>query len=155
MGWKMPWYTITDGSTRTSASEINGTAQRVHPRQRRGIPHVYLINERGDEAMGTIWSYLDITPLGRQETWEDSPKGYPRRPAAVQVVELATTTMTPRPRQTRKWVEVSDAKEATFRKSDRGGQSMTGAENLSPRGRADLRNDGAAYGGFMAAACLT
>jgi hypothetical protein len=28
--------------------------------------------------MGTLWSYLDITPLGRQETWEDSPAGYPQ-----------------------------------------------------------------------------
>ena len=25
-------------------------------------------------------SYLDITPLGRQETWEDSPEGYPQTP---------------------------------------------------------------------------
>jgi len=38
----------------------------------------YFINSRGDEAMGTVWSYLDITPLGRQETWEDSPEGYPQ-----------------------------------------------------------------------------
>jgi uncharacterized protein with LGFP repeats len=30
--------------------------------------------------MGTVWSYLDITPLGRQETWEDSPEGYPQTP---------------------------------------------------------------------------
>ena len=36
----------------------------------------YFVNERGDEAMGTIWSYLDSTPLGRQKTWEDSPEGY-------------------------------------------------------------------------------
>ena len=40
----------------------------------------YFINNRGDEAMGTTWSYLDITPLGRQETWEDSPEGYPQTP---------------------------------------------------------------------------
>jgi predicted dithiol-disulfide oxidoreductase (DUF899 family) len=38
----------------------------------------YFINSRGDEAMGSTWSYLDITPLGRQETWEDSPEGYPQ-----------------------------------------------------------------------------
>ena len=38
----------------------------------------YFINNRGDEAMGTTWSYLDIAPLGRQETWEDSPD--PRTP---------------------------------------------------------------------------
>ena len=24
------------------------------------------------------WAYLDITALGRQEKWEDSPKGYPQ-----------------------------------------------------------------------------
>ena len=26
------------------------------------------------------WSYLDITALGRQEDWEDSPDGYPQTP---------------------------------------------------------------------------
>jgi predicted dithiol-disulfide oxidoreductase (DUF899 family) len=30
--------------------------------------------------MGTLWSYLDIAPLGRQEEWEDSPEGYPQTP---------------------------------------------------------------------------
>jgi predicted dithiol-disulfide oxidoreductase (DUF899 family) len=28
--------------------------------------------------MGSTWSYLDATPLGRQEQWEDSPEGYPQ-----------------------------------------------------------------------------
>ena len=28
--------------------------------------------------VGGIYSYLDITPLGRQEQWEDSPEGYPQ-----------------------------------------------------------------------------
>jgi predicted dithiol-disulfide oxidoreductase (DUF899 family) len=32
------------------------------------------------EAMGSTWSYLDITALGRQEAWEDSPDGYPQTP---------------------------------------------------------------------------
>ncbi|MGB6691154.1 MAG: DUF899 family protein, partial [Terracidiphilus sp.] len=40
----------------------------------------YFINSRGDEAMGTTWSYLDMTALGRQEAWEDSPEGYPQTP---------------------------------------------------------------------------
>ena len=30
--------------------------------------------------MGSVWSYLDVTPLGRQEDWEDSPEGYPQTP---------------------------------------------------------------------------
>jgi predicted dithiol-disulfide oxidoreductase (DUF899 family) len=34
-------------------------------------------NKRGIEALGSVWSFLDLTPWGRQETWE-----YPRRLAA-------------------------------------------------------------------------
>ena len=30
--------------------------------------------------MGSTWSYLDITALGRQEEYEDSPDGYPQTP---------------------------------------------------------------------------
>jgi predicted dithiol-disulfide oxidoreductase (DUF899 family) len=30
--------------------------------------------------MGSTWSYLDITALGRQEEWEDSPEGHPQTP---------------------------------------------------------------------------
>jgi predicted dithiol-disulfide oxidoreductase (DUF899 family) len=32
----------------------------------------------GLEATGTVWSFLDRAPFGRQETWEDSPAGYPQ-----------------------------------------------------------------------------
>ena len=31
--------------------------------------------------MGSTWTYLDITALGRQEIWEDSPEGYPQTKA--------------------------------------------------------------------------
>ena len=37
-------------------------------------------NGRGVETLGTPWTFLDLTPLGRQETWEDSPKGWPQTP---------------------------------------------------------------------------
>jgi hypothetical protein len=40
----------------------------------------HFVNNRGDEVMGGTWSYLDITALGRQEAWEDSPEGYPQTP---------------------------------------------------------------------------
>lgn len=33
---------------------------------------------RGVEALGSNWTFLDLTPLGRQEDWEDSPKGWPQ-----------------------------------------------------------------------------
>ena len=44
------------------------------------IFRTYFINSRGDEALGSAWGYLDITALGRQEDWEDSPEGYPQTP---------------------------------------------------------------------------
>ena len=53
--------------------------ERVHPRRRQRV-RTHFINNRGDEAMGGTWSYLDITALGRQEEWEDSPEGYPQTP---------------------------------------------------------------------------
>jgi predicted dithiol-disulfide oxidoreductase (DUF899 family) len=42
------------------------------------IYRTYFVGSRGDEGMGSTWSYLDITALGRQEEWEDSPEGYPQ-----------------------------------------------------------------------------
>ena len=38
----------------------------------------YFTTQRGVEALGSVWTFLDLTPLGRQEEWEDSPEGYPQ-----------------------------------------------------------------------------
>ena len=79
MGWEMPWYTITDSfDTDFGVNEWHG--HNVFFRDGERVFRTYFINNRADEAMGTTWSYLDITPLGRQETWEDSPEGYPQTP---------------------------------------------------------------------------
>ena len=40
----------------------------------------YFTNGRGVEALGPVWTLLDLTPLGRQEEWEDSPEGTPQSP---------------------------------------------------------------------------
>jgi predicted dithiol-disulfide oxidoreductase (DUF899 family) len=80
MGWEMPWYTITDTfDVDFGVDEWHGTNAFIRDGDR--IFRTYLINSRGDEAMGSTWSYLDMTALGRQETWEDSPEGYPQDPS--------------------------------------------------------------------------
>ena len=80
MGWRMPWYTITDDFDRDfGVDEWHGTNAFIRDGQR--VFRTYFINSRGDEALGTTWSYLDMTALGRQENWEDSPDGYPQTPA--------------------------------------------------------------------------
>ncbi len=81
MGWEMPWYTIRSESGNEfdvdfGVDEWHGTNAFVRDGER--VYRTYFINNRGDEAMGSVWSYLDITALGRQENWEDSPDGYPQ-----------------------------------------------------------------------------
>jgi predicted dithiol-disulfide oxidoreductase (DUF899 family) len=79
MGWEFPWYTTTD-----SFSEDFGVGEwhRTNAFLRDGdrVFRTYFVNSRGDEAMGSTWSFLDLTALGRQEGWEDSPEGYPQGP---------------------------------------------------------------------------
>jgi predicted dithiol-disulfide oxidoreductase (DUF899 family) len=77
MGWKMPWYTITDSfDADFGVNEWHGHNAFIRDGDK--VFRTYFINSRGDEAMGSVWSYLDITALGRQEEWEDSPQGYPQ-----------------------------------------------------------------------------
>jgi predicted dithiol-disulfide oxidoreductase (DUF899 family) len=80
MGWqKIPWYTITDDfDTDFGVREWHGTNAFVRDGDK--VFRTYLINGRGDERMGGTWAYLDITALGRQEEWEDSPEGFPQTP---------------------------------------------------------------------------
>src|SRR5688572_17644747 len=44
------------------------------------IFHTYFTDGRGVEHLGSVWTFLDLTPYGRQEDWEDSPKGWPQTP---------------------------------------------------------------------------
>ena len=78
MGWEhIPWYELTDDFDKDfGVDQWHGTNAFI--RTDDGIFRSYLIDARGDERMGGTWSYLDITALGRQEKWEDSPEGYPQ-----------------------------------------------------------------------------
>ena len=82
MGWAMPWYTMTDTfDADFGVDEWHGTNAFIRDGDR--VFRTYFVDNRGDEAMGSTWSYLDITALGRQEEWEDSPEGYPQTPPYV------------------------------------------------------------------------
>jgi predicted dithiol-disulfide oxidoreductase (DUF899 family) len=78
MGWEhIPWYTITDDfDADFGVDEWHGTNAFIRDGNR--VFRTYFVNARGDEALGSTWSFLDITALGRQEEWEDSPDGYPQ-----------------------------------------------------------------------------
>ncbi|MDR5836901.1 DUF899 domain-containing protein [Caballeronia sp. LZ034LL] len=112
MGWDIPWVTITDQFDKDFAvDEWHGT--NVFFRDGDNLYRTYFINNRGDEQMGNTWNYLDITPLGRQELWEDSPEGYPQTPTYKWWNWHDSYVQDAQP--DKKWVEISDAGEAAFR----------------------------------------
>ncbi|MBH3421270.1 DUF899 domain-containing protein [Pseudomonas gessardii] len=82
MGWDLPWYSSfgsefnADLGATTAKGEKHGVS--VLLRDDDTVYRTYFTGARGVEHLGSHWTYLDLTPWGRQETWEDSPKGWPQ-----------------------------------------------------------------------------
>ena len=113
MGWNIPWFTITDSfDSDFGVNEWHGT--NVFYRDHDSVFRTYFLNNRGDEQLGGTWNYLDITPLGRQEVWEDSPDGYPQTPT-YKWWNWNDSYM-PDAAPDEEWVQISTAGEAAFRK---------------------------------------
>lgn len=74
---------IARGATGGTAGEQSGLSVffRVGPR----VYHAYSTYARGVESLTDSYSLLDVTPYGRQEDWEDSPRGWPQRPTYASV----------------------------------------------------------------------
>ena len=103
MGWDIPWYTITDDfDADFGVDEWHGTNAFYRDDDGR-IFRTYFINGRGDEALGSAWAYLDMTALGRQEDWEDSPRATrrPSRTGGGTSTMSTTTRRSSRPRSPR------------------------------------------------------
>jgi predicted dithiol-disulfide oxidoreductase (DUF899 family) len=84
MGWTVPWFSSSgsdfnaDFGVTTERGETFGLSVFIRDDDR--VFRTYFTAGRGVEALGSNWTFLDLTPLGRQETWEDSPTGYPQTP---------------------------------------------------------------------------
>lgn len=78
MGWSLPFFTLVgdEFSVDFDVSEMFGF--NVFIRDGEQVYRTYFVNGRGGEAIGPMFSLLDLTPLGRQEAWEDSPPGRPQ-----------------------------------------------------------------------------
>lgn len=84
MGWDLPWvssgastfnedfHVTVDGEERHGISVFLRHGERVF--------HTWSTYRRGEEPFMLVFDLLDLTPYGRQETWEDSPQGWPQRP---------------------------------------------------------------------------
>jgi predicted dithiol-disulfide oxidoreductase (DUF899 family) len=84
MGWDLPWVssgattfnddfgTTVDGEERHSISAFLRDGDRVF--------HTWQTFDRGEEPFMVVFDLLDLTVFGRQESWEDSPPGWPQQP---------------------------------------------------------------------------
>ena len=98
-GWTFPWYSSRDGdftydfhATLDPArapvvynyepvdGDLRGDVPGASVFLRRGdeVFHTYSAFARGLEHTSVGYPFLDMTPYGRQEQWEDSPDGWPR-----------------------------------------------------------------------------
>ncbi|WP_245947815.1 DUF899 domain-containing protein [Billgrantia montanilacus] len=96
MGWQHPtWYSSlgSDFNQDMGVTSCNCHAPDTDRGERHGISvflrdgqqvfRTYFTGKRGVEYLGSLWTYLDLTPYGRQESWEDSPAGWPQTPPYV------------------------------------------------------------------------
>jgi predicted dithiol-disulfide oxidoreductase (DUF899 family) len=92
MGWEIPWYssfqsdfnvdfgTGLETPDPTTYQDGESFGLSVFFRDGDEVFRTYFTSGRGTETIGPVWTFLDLTPLGRQEEWEDSPPGYPQGP---------------------------------------------------------------------------
>ncbi len=90
MGWTIPWVSSfgTDfnvdfgvGPDKPDPKEHQDGEKfglSVFLRDGGSVYRTYFTTRRGVEHLGSVWTFLDLTPYGRQETWEDSPEGWPQ-----------------------------------------------------------------------------
>jgi predicted dithiol-disulfide oxidoreductase (DUF899 family) len=78
MGWDVPWYSAQDSADALLAGRGFGTLI-CYLRHGERVFETYWTNGRGVEVMAPSYGLLDRTVYGRQETWEDSPAGWPQR----------------------------------------------------------------------------
>jgi predicted dithiol-disulfide oxidoreductase (DUF899 family) len=80
MGWTMPWYSAPRRSLETLlvGRRIGMMHVICYLRQDSKVFETYWTWMRGVEAMDNSYRLLDLTVYGRNETWEDSPPGWPQ-----------------------------------------------------------------------------
>jgi len=79
MGWKMPWYSAYDSRETLLVGRHVGMFHIVcYLKQGSRVFETYWTTGRGGEVIDNSYDLLDLTVYGRQENWEDSPKGWPQ-----------------------------------------------------------------------------
>jgi predicted dithiol-disulfide oxidoreductase (DUF899 family) len=87
MGWTMPWYSAVPSLDTLLVGRQVGLFHLVcYLREGDRVFETYWTTRRGVEAMDYNYALMDLTVHGRQEPWEDSPAGWPRRGHASRTI---------------------------------------------------------------------
>ena len=79
MGWEMPWYSAQASLDALLVGRQIGRMHLVcYVREGERVFETYWTTGRGVEEMDYSFALLDLTVYGRQESWEDSPAGWPQ-----------------------------------------------------------------------------
>jgi predicted dithiol-disulfide oxidoreductase (DUF899 family) len=77
MGWDVPWYSVRDSAAALMAGR-GPFMLACYLRDGDRVFETYWTTGRGVEVMAPTYGLLDMTVYGRQETWQDSPAGWPQ-----------------------------------------------------------------------------
>jgi predicted dithiol-disulfide oxidoreductase (DUF899 family) len=78
MGWDVPWYSAQNSVSALLAGRWFGMLV-CYLRHEDHVFETYWTTGRGVEVMAPSYGLLDMIVYGRQETWEDSPSGWPQQ----------------------------------------------------------------------------
>jgi predicted dithiol-disulfide oxidoreductase (DUF899 family) len=82
MGWDVPWYSVQGAASADAllaGRPFNRFYLVCYLRHEDRVFETYWTTGRGVEVLSNSYGLLDRTVYGRQETWEDSPAGWPQR----------------------------------------------------------------------------
>jgi predicted dithiol-disulfide oxidoreductase (DUF899 family) len=75
MGWTVPWYSTYGSDFTADCGADNGFGVSVFLRDGDDVFRTYFTTDRGGDLLVGTLRYLDLTPFGRQEAWEESGRG--------------------------------------------------------------------------------
>lgn len=106
MGWEVPWYSAQDSAGCLLAPPKRAGMMHLVCYLRHGdkVFETYWTTRRGVEVMDNSYRLLDLTVYGRQERWEDSPRGWPQQ----EITETLRVDGRPRPQWPRLKAGYSD-----------------------------------------------
>jgi predicted dithiol-disulfide oxidoreductase (DUF899 family) len=78
MGWSVPWFSSFGSDFDADCGITTGFGLSVFLRDGERVFRSYFTTARGVDRLRIDFNLLDMTPLGRQEEWEDSPDGWPQ-----------------------------------------------------------------------------